>query len=303
MDERSRGHVLQVSKKRNNWSRKRNYITKNFYGIFRKEFLKNFIKKTQNLNLKNILNKYSFSFFSHLINSFFNSENNQIRFNSKGDRIQIAYEVLNKQDERNIVVGYVDDQSDLTLHEKNIIWPGMTRTKPLEITLPKYLRAVTVPDPPFVYTVSVDDPRKCSTFETIFLEDIYVPGPWLPCPLKKEDKEEMYCCAGYAIDLLSNLSVSEPNSTIDTGFNFDIHLNLSYGIALLSEDGYMLNGVVGELDSDTADIAIGALTINPERENYIDFSEPWMYHGIKVMEKWVRVSGLLLRRFCEWSKS
>ncbi|VDM66231.1 unnamed protein product, partial [Strongylus vulgaris] len=27
------------------------------------------------------------------------------------------------------------------------------------------------------------------------------------------------------------------------------------------------------------------MTINPEREKYIDFSEPWLYHGIRILEK------------------
>lgn len=45
--------------------------------------------------------------------------------------------------------------------------------------------------------------------------------------------------------------------------------------------------MVGELDIDMADLAVGALTINPEREQYIDFSEPWLYHGIRILEKWV----------------
>lgn len=59
---------------------------------------------------------------------------------------------------------------------------------------------------------------------------------------------------------------------------------------LLGDDGYTLNGMVGELDTDLADLAVGALTINPEREQYIDFSEPWLYHGIKILEKWVSSS-------------
>lgn len=55
----------------------------------------------------------------------------------------------------------------------------------------------------------------------------------------------------------------------------------------VSSGGYVLSGMIGELDGDRADIAIGALSINPEREKYIDFSEPWHYHGIQLLEKWV----------------
>ena len=58
-------------------------------------------------------------------------------------------------------------------------------------------------------------------------------------------------------------------------------------MVFLSDDGYTLNGMVGELEADTADLAVGGLTINPEREQYIDFSEPWLYHGIRILERWV----------------
>lgn len=40
-------------------------------------------------------------------------------------------------------------------------------------------------------------------------------------------------------------------------------------------DGYLLNGMLGELSVDLADLAIGAFSINSEREQFIDFSEPW----------------------------
>ncbi|KIH44342.1 hypothetical protein ANCDUO_25633, partial [Ancylostoma duodenale] len=76
-----------------------------------------------------------------------------------------------------------------------------------------------------------------------------------------------------------------PNTTIDTSFTFSLHLNESYGAVTLGEKGYVLSGALGELDSDQADIAIGGMTINPEREKYIDFSEPWLYHGIRILEK------------------
>lgn len=71
-------------------------------------------------------------------------------------------------------------------------------------------------------------------------------------------------------------------------FTFDLFLNESYGAVLLEEKGgYHLTGVLGELDSKQADLAIGALSVNPERKRYIDLSVPWLYHGIKILEKWV----------------
>lgn len=125
---------------------------------------------------------------------------------------------------------------------------------------------------------------------------------------------EYFCCAGLAIDLLSNLSLPEvphplsdsplsvfqANNSIDTSFTFSLHLNESYGVIqaadtviilkpmtdyILFQTGVTIGGMIGELDGDTADMAIGGITINPERERIVDFTEPWLYHGIRILEK------------------
>ncbi|KAK0396169.1 hypothetical protein QR680_001603 [Steinernema hermaphroditum] len=226
-------------------------------------------------------------FYRYLISHIVYGDN-QIRFNEKGDRKSVFYEIVNKRNGQFHAVGVMNDNGELSIDERLIEWLGQG-PKPLEITLPKHLRAVTVRDPPFVYTVPTEDSHTCAEFRTLTLDGIDVPGPWIPCPVKTSSGgREMFCCAGYAIDLLSNLSLPETQShpSIDTGFTFDIHLNESYGAVMLGENGYYLSGVIGELDTDNADLAIGALTINPEREQYIDFSEPWLYHGIRILEKW-----------------
>ncbi|ETN73930.1 glutamate [NMDA] receptor subunit zeta-1 domain protein [Necator americanus] len=179
--------------------------------------------------------------------------------------------------------------SELRLAEESIHWIAGGK-KPLEITLPKHLRVVTVNDPPFIYTTPIISLAECGNLETISVElspidIIKVKGPWYPCPRYGFNYTHHYCCAGYAIDLLSNLSLPEPSTTIDTSFTFSLHLNDSYGAVTLGEMGYILSGALGELDSDQADIAIGGMTINPEREKFIDFSEPWLYHGIRILEK------------------
>uniref|UniRef100_A0A1I7X8S9 PBPe domain-containing protein n=1 Tax=Heterorhabditis bacteriophora TaxID=37862 RepID=A0A1I7X8S9_HETBA len=181
--------------------------------------------------------------------------------------------------------------NDLLLEEDKIHWSGGTE-KPLEITLPKHLRAVTIHDPPFVYITPIISLSECKNVGTVDVElsardtiPVVGSGPWYPCPRYGHNYTQHFCCAGYAIDLLSNLSLPEMNNSNNTSFTFSLHLNDSYGSVLLSEEGYVLTGALGELDSDMADISIGGMTINPERERYIDFSEPWLYHGIKILEK------------------
>jgi len=76
-------------------------------------------------------------------------------------------------------------------------------------------------------------------------------------------------------------------------------INFTYTLAL-SPDGqfgnYILrnksgvykkewNGLIGELVSERADMIVAPLTINPERAEFIDFSKPFKYQGITILEK------------------
>lgn len=58
----------------------------------------------------------------------------------------------------------------------------------------------------------------------------------------------------------------------------------SYGSENPNEVGGW-DGIVGELVRREADIAIAPLTITSERERVIDFSTPFMNHGISIMIK------------------
>lgn len=44
----------------------------------------------------------------------------------------------------------------------------------MEITLPKHLRVVAVPDPPFIYAIAVNDLEKCATLQTTKVDDVEV---------------------------------------------------------------------------------------------------------------------------------
>lgn len=61
----------------------------------------------------------------------------------------------------------------------------------------------------------------------------------------------------------------------------------SYGIENPNEVGGW-SGIIGELIRREADIAIAPLTITSERERVIDFSTPFMNHGISIMIKRVK---------------
>ncbi|KAF1766074.1 hypothetical protein GCK72_006030 [Caenorhabditis remanei] len=218
-----------------------------------------------------------------LLNEICGTSTSRIHFNDRCERIGVEYDIINFHMERRQVGDL------LRLDEESIEWAG--GTKPLEISLPKHLRVVTVADPPFVYTTPVGSPSQCTELGSTVVEwsifdKIVVPGPWYSCPMTSANTTEYFCCAGLAIDLLSNLSLPEANNSIDTSFTFSLHLNESYGVIQAAETtGITIGGVIGELDGDTADMAIGGITINPERERIVDFSEPWLYHGIRILEK------------------
>lgn len=77
-------------------------------------------------------------------------------------------------------------------------------------------------------------------------------------------------------------------------------INFTYDLAL-SPDGqfghYILKntstlsvkkewtGLIGEIVYERADLIVAPLTINPERAEFIEFSKPFKYQGITILEK------------------
>lgn len=44
-------------------------------------------------------------------------------------------------------------------------------------------------------------------------------------------------------------------------------------------------GLIGEVVNERADLIVAPLTINPERAEFIEFSKPFKYQGITILEK------------------
>ena len=95
-----------------------------------------------------------------------------------------------------------------------------------------------------------------------------------------------HCCYGYCIDLLQKLSQT-------CNFTFSLHLsNNSYGSLEKNKttDKSEWNGLIGQLVQEQADLIVAPLTINPERAQVMEFSKPFKYQGITILQK--RVSAL-----------
>ncbi|RWS11095.1 glutamate [NMDA] receptor subunit 1-like protein [Dinothrombium tinctorium] len=204
----------------------------------------------------------------------------RVAFDENGDRLESNYDILNFVDGKLIRVGNYsftksDDDEDtrskskFVLNLDSIIWPGNERKKPLGYYVPTHLRVATITEKPFVYSKLPLD-GKC------------LPNQMLCTRYNLTRKmHENYCCEGYCMDLLRRLSQN-------LNFTFDLHIVADglFGSQEFDENGKRKwNGLVAELVYKKADMVIAPLTINPERAKVMDFSKPFKYHGIAMLQK------------------
>ncbi|XP_064637825.1 glutamate receptor ionotropic, kainate 2-like isoform X1 [Lineus longissimus] len=83
---------------------------------------------------------------------------------------------------------------------------------------------------------------------------------------------------GYCIDLLENIAAIH-------GFEYEIYLVPDGKFGAEQEKDGMWDGVIGELMTNRADMAVASLTINVQREQAVDFSKPFMNLGISILMK------------------
>ncbi|KAM3871464.1 glutamate receptor ionotropic, NMDA 3B-like [Diretmus argenteus] len=151
------------------------------------------------------------------------------------------------------------------------------------------LRVVTLVEHPFVFTREVDedglcpagqlclDPRtnRSDLIQTLF-NQLHNPnstaadweGDELPQDLRK-------CCYGYCIDLLEKLAE-------DMGFTFDLYIVGDGKYGAMSGTGRW-TGLVGDLLSGTADMAVTSFSINSARSRVIDFTSPFYSTSLGIL--------------------
>ncbi|XP_056151395.1 glutamate receptor ionotropic, NMDA 3A-like [Lampris incognitus] len=151
------------------------------------------------------------------------------------------------------------------------------------------LRVVTLVEHPFVFTREVDeeglcpagqlclDPRtnRSDVLQNLF-NQLHSPnttaadweGDDLPEDLRK-------CCYGYCIDLLEKLAE-------DMGFAFDLYIVGDGKYGALSGSGRW-TGLVGDLLSGTADMAVTSFSINSARSRVIDFTSPFYSTSLGIL--------------------
>eukprot|EP00064_Thunnus_orientalis_P008766 superscaffoldBa00001068_g8789 len=151
------------------------------------------------------------------------------------------------------------------------------------------LRVVTLVEHPFVFTREVDEDGLCpagqlcldpKTNRSDIIQGLFnqlhnpnsTTADWegsdLPDDLRK-------CCYGYCIDLLEKLAE-------DMGFTFDLYIVGDGKYGAMSGTGRW-TGLVGDLLSGTADMAVTSFSINSARSRVIDFTSPFYSTSLGIL--------------------
>ncbi|XP_061589172.1 glutamate receptor ionotropic, NMDA 3A [Cololabis saira] len=143
-----------------------------------------------------------------------------------------------------------------------------------------HMRVVTLVEHPFVFTREVDGDGLCPagqlcldplTNESSVLEGLFQnlggPNRSVPTDLKK-------CCYGYCVDLLGKLAE-------DMGFSFDLYIvgDGKYG----GFKNGRWTGLVGDLLSGAANLAVTSFSINSARSQVIDFTSPFFSTSLGIL--------------------
>ncbi|UYV77831.1 GRIN1 [Cordylochernes scorpioides] len=225
----------------------------------------------------------------------FFGKSGRVSFDDKGDRVDSNYEIVNINGTQLVTVGMYEYSQDkevmeLIIHEEEIAWPGKPTIRPQGYIVPTHLKVVTIAEKPFVWIREVNHPSLCGPEE-------------IPCPRYNSslNMEHQYCCRGYCMDLLRSLS-SELNFTytlyqVEDGqygaFDYMARICDHYretkrspgDVQVNNSDKKVWTGMVGDLVNEKADMIVAPLTINPERSQAIEFSKPFKYQGITILEK------------------
>ncbi|NXH93686.1 NMD3B protein, partial [Pachycephala philippinensis] len=140
------------------------------------------------------------------------------------------------------------------------------------------LRVVTLVEHPFVFTREVDEEGNCpagqlcldpGTNDSAVLDALFekIGNGSVPWEYKK-------CCYGYCIDLLEKLAE-------DMAFDFELYIvgDGKYG----AWKNGRWTGLVGDLLSGTAHMAVTSFSINSARSKVIDFTSPFFSTSLGIL--------------------
>ncbi|PAA49818.1 hypothetical protein BOX15_Mlig005617g1, partial [Macrostomum lignano] len=180
----------------------------------------------------------------------FDGYSGSVAFDSNGFRSNFTIDVMELKRSRFWPVGYWHTHSGL---EKLYTYANATNHTSSMKNDTTMIRVVTIETPPFV--------------------NLVVPKPGEPEPTGNDRFE------GFCIEMFDMIAEQ-------LGIKYSIHIvhDKKFG-AKVSEDPVKWNGMIGELLSNQADIAVASLTISPERAEFVHFTEPFLTFGISIMIK------------------
>uniref|UniRef100_A0A8C7GX14 Glutamate receptor n=1 Tax=Oncorhynchus kisutch TaxID=8019 RepID=A0A8C7GX14_ONCKI len=147
------------------------------------------------------------------------------------------------------------------------------------------LRVVTLVEHPFVFTREVDEDGLCPagqlcldprTNRSDLLDTLFSHLHQTNTTTTTTDHKDLRkCCYGYVIDLLEKLSE-------DLMFTFDLYIVGDGKYGAMSSTGSW-SGLVGDLLSGTADMAVTSFSINSARSRVIDFTSPFYSTSLGIL--------------------
>ncbi|CAH1776022.1 unnamed protein product [Owenia fusiformis] len=221
--------------------------------------------------------------YSSLLQINYKGKGGPLSFNEQGYREQANFSIINlvsiygSQKWRKI--GSVHND---IVNVTTIVWPGNTVSGPLSRGKKKY-RVVTNIVEPFVRAftpykedkscvstvpcLDVNGTRDVTTLDAIF--DDYANGTISP-----SRPYEIKCCEGLSIDILERLSR-------DLEFDYDLYIvgDGMYGAIVNGS----WNGLVADLKSGAAQMAMAAFSITGSRSAVIDYTEPYFHSGFSIL--------------------
>ncbi|KAM4809026.1 glutamate receptor ionotropic, NMDA 3A [Rhinophrynus dorsalis] len=202
--------------------------------------------------------------------SVINSENHYFIWNLQQDPVgNPMWTRLGSWQDRRIIMDYG-------------LWPDQAQRLKNQYQQPPrlHLRVVTLIEHPFVFTRNVDDDGQCpagqlcldpmtndsGVLDSLF-ERLQGGNDSVPIEYKK-------CCYGYCIDLLEKLAE-------DMNFDFDLYVvgDGKYGAW---KNGHW-TGLVGDLLSGAAHLAVTSFSINTARSQVIDFTSPFFSTSLGIL--------------------
>ncbi|RWS05924.1 glutamate receptor ionotropic: NMDA 2B-like protein [Dinothrombium tinctorium] len=193
-----------------------------------------------------------------------------IEFNEDGTLKYVELDVMNLNDNgrwEKIGVWAMDG-----LDIKDITWPEQSPVPPQGVPEKFSLKVTFLEEPSFVNLMPPDNQTgECKTSKSVRCR-------YSSEPDSKGNKTSALrayqCCSGFCIDLLQKFAD-------DLKFTFELYRVEDGAWGVLNNGTW--NGLIAELVNHKADVVVTSIKINSDRQEYVDFTVPFLETGITIV--------------------